>query len=374
VKSKISGKLLFTPLPSAGTNEVLFQGRKLVHYSGCDYFRLSQDARLAAAAKKALAETGLNVAASRLTTGDRAIYHELEDRLKKFFRCEAAIVLSDGYLAPLAAAQAHAGEFSHAFMDERAHGALLDAANLLGCPVQKFSHRDPVDLGKKISRGGKNFRPVILTDGLFSADGSIAPLRAYLKLLPRGGMILLDDAHGVGLLGANGRGTVELENTGHERVIQCGTLSKAFGAFGGIVLSSGAVREKIQARSRSFVGATPLPPPLAGAGVAAVKILSAEKSRRKRVQANTHWLRSVLQKGGWKISETPGPIVRLPDLSPVEESQLKQTLLAAGIYPPFLKYGAAAKGYFRFVISSEHTPEQLKNLAGVIAGFISTSR
>ncbi|HTB85460.1 MAG TPA: pyridoxal phosphate-dependent aminotransferase family protein [Candidatus Sulfotelmatobacter sp.] len=374
MKSNIADKTLFTPLPSAGTNEVFFQGRKLVHYSGCDYFRLSLDARLAAAAKKSLAETGLNVAASRLTTGDRAIYHELENRLQKFFRCEAALILSDGYLAPLAAAQAFAGEFTHAFMDERAHGALVDAANLLGCPVQKFSHRDPADLGKKISRGGKNFRPVVLTDGMFSADGSIAPLRAYLKLLPRDGRILLDDAHGVGLLGANGRGTVELENTGYERVIQCGTLSKAFGAFGGIVLSSGAVREKILARSRSFVGATPLPPPLAGAGVAAVKILTAEKSRRKRVQANTHWLRSALQKGGWKISETPGPIVRLPDLTPVEESQLKQILLAAGIYPPFLKYGAAAKGYFRFVVSSEHTPEQLKNLAGVLAGFISTSR
>jgi 8-amino-7-oxononanoate synthase len=372
VKSNIADKTLFTPLPSAGTNEVFFQGRKLVHYSGCDYFRLSLDARLAAAAKKSLAETGLNVAASRLTTGDRAIYHELENRLQKFFRCEAALILSDGYLAPLAAAQAFAGEFTHAFMDERAHGALVDAANLLGCPVQKFSHRDPADLGKKISRGGKNFRPVVLTDGMFSADGSIAPLRAYLKLLPRDGRILLDDAHGVGLLGANGRGTVELENTGYERVIQCGTLSKAFGAFGGIVLSTRAVREKILARSRSFVGATPLPPPLAGAGVAAVKILTAEKSRRKRVQANTHWLRSALQKGGWKISETPGPIVRLPDLAPVEESQLKPILLAAGIYPPFLKYGATAKGYFRFVISSEHTPEQLKNLAGVLAGFIST--
>jgi 7-keto-8-aminopelargonate synthetase-like enzyme len=109
---------------------------------------------------------------------------------------------------------------------------------------------------------------------------------------------------------------------------------------------------------------------LAGAGVAAVKILTVEKSRRKRVQANTRWLRSVLQKSGWKISDTPGPIVRLPDLSPVEESQLKQILLAAGIYPPFLKYGAAARGYFRFVISSEHTPAQLKKLAGTLTGFL----
>jgi 8-amino-7-oxononanoate synthase len=370
LKANISRKTSFTPLPSAGTNEVWFQGRKLVHFSGCDYFRLSRDPRVTAAAKKTLAQTGLNAAASRLTTGDRAVYHELEAALQKFFRCEAAIILSDGYLAPQAAAQAFAGEFSHAFMDERAHGALQDASNLLGCPVRKFSHRDPADLEKKISRGGKNFRPIVLTDGMFSADGSIAPLRAYLKLLPRDGMILVDDAHGVGLLGANGRGTIELENAGRERVVQCGVLSKAFGVFGGIVLASDAVREKILARSRSFVGATPLPPPLAGAAVAAVKILSSDKSRRKRLHANTLWLRNALQKTGWKISETPGPIVRLPDLAPAEEARLKKVLLAAGIYPPYLKYGAAAKGYFRFIISSEHTPAQLNKLAGALAGFI----
>lgn len=329
---------------------------------------------MAAAAKKALTQTGLNVAASRLTTGDRAIYHELETGLQKFFRSEAVLIVADGYLAPLAAAQALAGEFSHAFIDEKAHGALLDAANLLGCSVQKFLHRDPADLRKKISRGGKNFRPVILTDGLFSADGSIAPLRQYMKLLPRKGIILLDDAHGVGLLGANGRGTIELEQVDRKRMVQCGTLSKAFGAFGGIILSSNEVREKILTRSRSFVGATPLPPPLAGAAVAAVKILSTDKARRKRLQSNTLLVRNLLEKAGWKVANTPGPIVRLPDLSPTDEARLKKVLLAAGIYPPFLKYGAVARGYFRFIISSEHSAAQLKNLAGALAGFISTSR
>jgi 7-keto-8-aminopelargonate synthetase-like enzyme len=362
-------ELNFTPLESAGLNEVWQRGRKLVHFSGCDYFRLTHDPHLAAAAKKELTATGLNVAASRLTTGDRAIYHRLESALTKFFRCESAVVLSDGYRAPLALAQAFAGDFTHAFIDELAHGASLDAAQMLGCPIQKFPHRDAAALKKLLARGGKNFRPVILTDGMFSADGSVAPLRAYLKILPRSGMIFVDDAHGLGLLGANGRGAVELENVSRERVVQCGTLSKAFGAFGGVVLCSRAVRGKILAHSRSYAGATPLPPPLAGAALAALKILSGDKSRRKKITANTAWLRAQLRVTGWEIPATPGPIVRLPVLNAADEARLKKLLLTAGIFPPFLKYGAATHGTFRFVISSEHSRAHLRLLAKVLEKF-----
>ncbi len=360
---------MIEPLELVGLNEVRWRGRTLAQFSGCDYFRLARDSRLAVAAKKSLAETGLNVSASRLTTGDRVIYHQLETALAKFFRAEAALVLSDGYLAPLAVAQAFAGEFSHAFVDELAHGALLDAAKMLGCPVKKFPHRDAAALEKFFARGGKNFRPIILTDGMFSADGAVAPLRAYLRILPRGGVILVDDAHGGGVLGAHGRGTLEFENVSRERVIQCGTLSKAFGAFGGVVLGARALRKKILARSRSFGGATPLPPPLAGAALAALKILSADRSRRRKLSANAAWLRQQLNKAGWNIPETPGPIVRLPVLKAAEELRLKKRLLAAGIYPPFLKYGAATHGTFRFVVSSEHTRVQLQLLAGVMKKF-----
>ena len=359
------------PLELVGLNEVRWRGRTFVQFSGCDYFRLARDPRLAAAAKKTLSKTGLNVSASRLTTGDREIYHQLETALAKFFRAEAALVLSDGYLAPLAVAQAFAGEFTHAFIDGLAHGALVDAAKMLGCPVKKFPHRDAAALEKLFANGGKNFRPIILTDGMFSADGAVAPLRAYLKILPRGGMMLVDDAHGVGVLGgAHGRGTLEFEGVSRERVIQCGTLSKAFGAFGGVVLGSRAWREKILAGSRSFGGATPLPPPLAGAALAALKILSADKLRRKKLFSNAAWLRAQLRTAGWEIMETPGPIVRLPVLKTAEELRLKKLLLAAGIYPPFLKYGAAAQGTFRFVVSSEHTRAQLQKVLDVLVGLV----
>ena len=358
------------PLEFVGANHVRLRHRTLLYFSGCDYFRLARDSRLAAAAKKTLRRHGLNVAASRRTTGNHKIYAELETALARFFRAESALLLPDGYFAPIAAAQALAGEFTHVFADEFAHGALLDAARMLDCPVKKFPHRDAAGLQRLLVRGGRNTRPIVFTDGLFAHDGSVAPLHAFLKILPARGMILVDDAHGAGVLGAQGGGTLEHAGVNRKRIIQCATLSKAFGAYGGVVLASRAVRGKILSRSRCFAGTTPLPPPLAGAALAAVAILRREPARRKRLFQNAHYLRTQLRAAGWEVSETPGPIVRLPALSEKRTGDLKRRLLAAGIYPPFLKYGgASARGFFRLVVSSEHTRAQLDRLAAGLRAF-----
>jgi 7-keto-8-aminopelargonate synthetase-like enzyme len=365
------------PLEIGGLNEVRVGNRALIHFSGCDYFRLARDPRLATAAKKNLDQTGLNVAASRLTTGERKIYRLLESELAKFFGAESAVLLPDGYLAGIAVAQALTGEFTHAFVDELAHVAVLDAARMFDCPIKKFPHRNPAALAKLIfSFGGasvpasRRARPIILTDGMFAHDGSVAPLREYLKILPPGGMILVDDAHGAGVLGRSGRGALELEGVSRRCIIQCVTLSKAFGAFGGVALVSRALREKILSRSRSFGGSTPLPPPLAGAALEALKILRREPARRQRLFQNLAYLRTKLRAAGWTIPETPGPIVRLPVMNEEQILELKKHLLAAGILPPFFQYpGASARGAFRFVISSEHHRAHLDKLAATLAAF-----
>ncbi len=278
--------------------------------------------------------------------------------------------MPDGYLAPIAAAQALAGEFTHAFADEFAHGALVDAARMLNCPVKKFRHRDAADLKKLLLKYSQNARPIVLTDGLFAHDGSVAPLREYLKILPARGMILVDDAHGAGVLGATGKGSLEHEGVSRQRIIQCATLSKAFGVYGGVVLASRALREKILGRSRSFIGTTPLPPPLAGAALASLKILQNEPIRRKKLFRNLSYVRTKLCAAGWEISEMPGPIIRLPAINGQAVNDLKKRLLAAGIYPPFLKYSdASAQGIFRFVIASEHKRVHLDKLIAVLAAF-----
>ncbi len=350
-----------------GDNLVRYRGQSLLYFSGCDYFRLARSPMLVAAASLTLRQNGLNVAASRVTTGNHPIYGQLEAELATFFGAQSAVLLPDGYYAPLAAAQALAGEFTHVFLDELAHGALVDAAKFFDCEVRPFRHRDATDLKLLLQRAGPRARPVILTDGMFAHDGSVAPLRDYLRLLPKKGFILVDDAHGAGILGATGRGALEASAVGRRQIIQCITLSKAFGAYGGVVLGVRGLREKILKRSRIFTGTTPLPPPLAGAGLAAVRILRRAQFRRRRLFNNVAHVRLKLRAAGWQITETPGPIVRLPVLSESYAKVLKEKFLAAGIYPPFLKYpGASAQGVFRVVLASEHRREHLDRLVAAL--------
>lgn len=355
------------PLALIGRNAVLYRGRKLLNFSGCDYFRLARRPQVSAGAVLCLKQNGLNVAASRLTTGNHPIYERLEGELADFFDAESAVLLPDGYFAPLAAAQALTGEVSHAFVDEFAHGALRDAARMLDCPVKTFRHREVADLKKMILRAGRKSRPIVLTDGMFAHDGSIAPLRQYLGLLPETGRILVDDAHGAGVLGRNGRGTLEAERVGRRQIIQCATLSKAFGAYGGVVLGTRELRAKIVSHSRVFVGTTPLPPPLAGAALESLRILRSSKALRSKLFSNLALARRGLRDAGWEIAETQGPIIRLSTVEPSRVAALKSELLAAGIYPPFLVYpGGSAAGVFRFVISSGHGRGQLNRLISVL--------
>ena len=375
------------PLQQLERTCVRWRGRKLVYFSGCDYFRLASHPAVLKAAAAGLKQFGLNVAASRLTTGHHRIYAELEAALAKFFGAPDALLVSGGYPTSTLVAQALAGEITRVLIDERAHPALLDAAAHFGCPIMKFKHRDADDLKRAVGRCGRGSRLVVLTDGMFSHDGSVAPLKAYLKVLPRDALLLVDDAHGAGVLGVTGQGTLEHAGVSRQRIIQCVTLSKAFGAYGGAVLGTRELRAKILARSRAFIGCTPLPPPLANAALASVKILSRGGKPRARLHANAEYVKAALHQAGFERTGTPhpasvhplpirwgegwgeglpGPIIAIHPRSEAETRALRRRLLAAGIYPPFLKYAGAEKGFFRFVISSEHTRAQLDALVAVL--------
>jgi len=359
------------PLQQTGHSRVRRRGRELDYFSGCDYFRLASHPAVLKAAADGLKKFGLNVAASRLTTGHHKIYEILEAELAGFFGAPDALLVSTGYLTGIIVAQALAGNFSHALLDARAHPALLDAATHFDCPILKFKHRDVEDFARVVARCGRGARPILLTDGMFSHDGSAAPLKAYLKSLPRDAMIIVDDAHGAGVLGKNGRGTPDLEGVSRRQIIQCLTLSKAFGVYGGVILGTRELRHKILERSRSFVGSTPLPLPLANAALQSVKILKAKgKVLRRRLNENAQYVKTSFQKAGFEIPQTPGPIIPVYAKGARDSLTLEKHLLAAGILSPFLKYpGGDANGYFRFVISSGHSRAQLDTLINALKGF-----
>jgi len=356
------------PLQQIDRTCVLFRQRKLIYFSGCDYFRLASHPRIVAALKEGLEKYGLNVAASRLTTGNHALYGRLERQLADFFGAENALLVSSGYMTNLVVAQALAGCFSHALLDQASHPSLADTAHLLDCPVLKFKTRDPEDLARTLERCGPKSKLIVLTDGMFATDGSAAPLSAYLKLLPKDAWILVDDAHGAGVLGRSGRGALEEADAPRRRIIQTVTLSKAFGAFGGAILGTASLRQRILDRSRMFVGSTPLPLPLAAAALEGVAILKTGQKLRQHLAANSAYVKKTLRSSGLSLAPNPGPIVPIFPPNPAESARLKRALLAARVFPPFIKYpGGPAAGYFRFVISSEHTRAQLDRLLSVLA-------
>ena len=359
---------LAEPLQQVERTYVLRRGQKLSYFGGCDYFRLSSHPAVLKALREGLEQFGLNVAASRKTTGNHALYEKLEAALAVFFGVDAALLVSNGYMANLVATQALAGEFTHALIDERAHSSLFDAAAFLGYPLMPFKHRDAADARRVARSAGRRARLMLLTDGLFSHTGQVAPLHEYLRLLPKNTVLLVDDAHGAGALGRHGRGTVEFLGVSDARIVQVVTLSKAFGVYGGAVLGSRRLRDRVVSRSRLFTGNTPLPLPLTNAALTALQIVRADTRMRRRLKDNTRWVKAALSDAGFPIPEGPGPIVSFEPRNARHAESLRRRLVAHGIHPPLIRYsGGPASGYFRFAISSEHSAEQLGTLAQCIA-------
>jgi 7-keto-8-aminopelargonate synthetase-like enzyme len=346
---------------------VRYRGRRLVYFAGCDYFRFASHPAVLAAARTALRRFGLNVAASRVTTGNHPLYRQLETTLARFFRSDRAILVPSGYAANAVAAQALADRVDHAFIDAAAHPSLFDAAAQLRCPLCSFGHADPNDLRRQLARHGNPTRPLVLTDGLFARTGALAPLPALLDLLPPHGWLLVDDAHAAGVLGPSGRGSPACFQLRARRLIRTGTLSKAFGAFGGFVLAPGSFADHLLNLSRQFAGSTPLPPPLAAAALAALRLFARDRARRQRLARNIARVKDPLRAAGLALPPTPAPIVAVVAPGPTATARLQRALLRQGIYPSLIHYpGGPRSGYFRFTLSSEHRPAQLDALVAVL--------
>lgn len=344
---------------------MLWRGRKLIYFGGCDYLRLSSHPNVIRAAQEGIEKFGLNVAASRRTTGNHKLYEQLETEIRKFFGAQSALLTSGGYLTNIVAAQGLKGRFQHAFIDERAHSSLQDALKFLGCGHSSFRHRDSDDFKEKL-HAFRNRKPiVVMTDGIFANDGSIAPLAKYKKLLGASGVLWIDDAHAAGIMGEQGRGSLEVAGLSRENVIQTITLSKAFGTFGGAILCEEEMGDAIVRESGMLAGNTPAPLPLANASLAALALVKARPEMRVALWRNVRGLRKALG----QCPDSIAPIVAVVTANP---AKLKRDLLEEGIHPPLIHYaGGPPGGYFRFAISSEHTKSQINHLAQVLRNHLS---
>ncbi len=342
---------------------VIWKNRRLSYFAGCDYFRLSSHPAVLQAIGDGLEQHGLNVAASRMTTGNHPLFAELEKALAVFFGAPSALLTGSGYATNMIVVQALREDFSHILMDQGAHLSLRDAARFFAGPVLEFKHCDASDLGRRLRRLRGKSKPLVMTDGLFARDGELAPLAQYLKILPASGMILLDDAHAAGMIGATGKGTVEYAGVPRRRIIQTVTLSKAFGCYGGAILCEARLRQTLMTGSAMFAGSTPLLLPLAQAALKAMQLLRRDPGLRCRLSQNTQYVKTALRSRGLLVPHTPAPIVCIVPRSAAETSKMRKRLLARGVFPSFIRYpGGPEAGYFRFVVSSEHSKRQLDDL------------
>jgi len=351
--------------------KVVCDGRTLTFFAGNDYHRLSNHPAVIEAFCESAHREGLNSAGSRTTTGNHPLYVDLERAVARFFATEDAVVFSSGYLGNLILLQAIAQDFHRYFIDANAHSSVTDAAAILPRErVHAFAHFDPAGLAgtlRSYLRAGE--RPLVLTDGIFPSTGEMAPLAAYRPLIePAGGAILVDDAHGVAVVGPTGKGTTEERSLPPAMVFTTGTLSKGFGTFGGFVAGSRDLAERIRAHSLAFIGSTGMTIPLAAAGLRSIEILETTPSMITSLRIRVARVRDAARALGFSMPDSPAPIVSVRHSDEARNSALREAILAAGIYPPFIRYpGAPAGGHFRFTLSSAHSDEEVERLLETLA-------
>lgn len=348
---------------TAPTGRILLDGREVILLGSNNYLGLSVHPIVVEAAAAALQKYGTGASASRLMSGNAHPYTELETKIAKAKGTEAALVFSSGYLANIGTIPVLAGDEDLILSDVLNHASIIDGCRLSPATKQIYRHRDVEHLESLLSQSAKFRRRLIVTDGVFSMDGDIAPLPEICELAERyDAMVMVDDAHGFGVLGETGGGTVEhfgLENRG---VIQMGTLSKAIGGLGGYVAGSANLINFLINRARGFIFTTGLPPATLASASAAIDIIRSNPELREQLSSNVLLLKNALLERGFQLLPSQTQILPLMLGSVEVASRFAEVLLEHGVYAPAIRPPTVPEGTSRLRISvmASHTTEDLE--------------
>ncbi len=360
-------------------------GRRYLYFMGTGYLGLHGHPEVLKATCEAIMKYGMGSATSRRAYGNSQPIIDVETKAAQFFGMEDSFYFMTGYLSNSVIVQALEGTFDLVAADESAHYSAYDAAHLSGRPVFKFMSRNPGSLDavlREQCRGGK--RPLVITDGVFPVLGALAPLREYYEILKAypGSAMVVDDAHALGAVGPKGRGSIEQAGLPWEtvntnvqpenapRLFVAGTLSKAFGGFGGIVPGSREFIEHIHEVSPYFRAANPVSPGIAAGCARAIGLVMENPEMITKLHDNTRFVRNGLREIGIEVTDAPVPIICVV-LETVEMMKKVQTvLMEKGIliaYNP--KYSdLGPKGGIRIAVFASHTREMMVQLLGEFAG------
>ena len=354
---------------TAPTGRILLDGRAVILLGSNNYLGLSVHPIVTEAAAAAAREYGTGASASRLMSGNCCLYTELETKIAKAKETEAALVFGSGYLANIGTIPVLAGDGDLILSDALNHASIIDGCRLSHATKQIYRHGNVEHLESLLAQSTKFRRRLIVTDGVFSMDGDIAPLPEICALAERhDAMVMVDDAHSFGVLGENGGGTLEhfgLENRG---VIQMGTLSKAVGGLGGYVAGGAALIDFLINRARSFIFTTGLPPATLAGAAAAIDIIRSTPELRQRLSSNVLLLKNALLDRGFQLLPSETQILPLILGSAEVASRFAEVLLSHGVYAPAIRPPTVPEGTSRLRISviASHTTEDLET---AIKGF-----
>jgi 8-amino-7-oxononanoate synthase len=363
-------------LDSATRAEAVIHGRRYVTFCSNDYLGLANHPKVIDTLRTAAAEYGVGSGASHLVTGHRTPHHALEEELAAFTGRPRALLFSTGYMANIGAITALAGHDDAVFGDRLNHASLIDAGRLSGALFKRYRHADTTSLESLLLRHPAQTR-LIASDGVFSMDGDLAPLPALVhSARQHRATLIIDDAHGLGVLGSNGGGSCEHHGVGAGDVpLLIGTLGKAFGTFGAFVAGADDVIELLIQRARSYIYTTALPPAIAAATRTSLKLVQTEPWRRERLhELITRFCNGARQLGlPTGASSTPIQPLILGDAATALRAAdylRDHGLLITAIRPPTVPAGTAR---LRITLSAAHSNEQVDQLLDTLHAAIGTS-
>ena len=358
-------------LESESAAEARFDGKDVINLASNNYLGLTTHPKLREAALEATRRYGVGSGAVRTISGTMSLHIELEERIARFKNVEACVVFQSGFAANAGTVAAVLTPEDHIVSDELNHASIIDGCRLSRAKIHVFPHKDTAAAERKLAElDGQPGRKLLITDGVFSMDGDIGPLPGLVEAAEKHGAIMMvDDAHASGVLGRNGRGTVDHFGL-HGRVhIQVGTLSKAIGVLGGYVCGSRALIEFLYHRARPFLFSTSHPPAVAAACMAAFDVLEEEPERIQKLWDNTRYFKQGLRAAGFNtgVSETPiTPVIvgEARTAHALSAALFENGVLATGIGFPTVPEGRAR---VRTIVTATHTREDLDRALEVFA-------
>jgi 8-amino-7-oxononanoate synthase len=341
-------------------------GRKVIAFCSNDYLGLAAHREVVSAFRTAVGTYGVGAGAAHLVNGHTRAHHLLEEELAAFTGRERALLFSTGYMANLGVAQALLGRGDHVLEDRLNHASLIDAGLVSGARFQRYRHATGVDLAQRLATLDASGERLVLTDGVFSMDGDLAPLPELARIsAAHGAWLMVDDAHGIGVLGETGAGTLEHFGLDAGEVpILMGTLGKAFGTAGAFVAGSEALIETLIQSARTYVYTTAMPAALAEAARAALRIVQSDGKRRERLFQRVEQFREGARQIGLRLMESRTPIQPVLVGDSARAVQLSERLLDAGLLVPAIRPPTVPEGTarLRVTLSAGHTKAQVDRL------------